>query len=625
MDRRTDRLTGEPVVVVGDRQDRPNLPAPARGLPVLPRRPRGARALRRALVPQPVAVAPRRPGRGGALLARPRRRAVVARRRRVRRRWSTCGPSARPRLGARDDVAYVLVFENRGAEVGATIAHPHGQIYAFDRRAAGAPAPSSTAGALPALRRSRDGTGVVDGIAAAGGPWVPFAAVVAVRAAPRPGRARARPARRSTTPARDDLAACWSTCSAASTGCSTRRCPTCLVPPAAHRRRRLAGGPRPRPRGARCCGPPGTPRFVAAGELGSGVFFNPVEPDGGRRRACAMPERAREGRAFAPGRVNLIGDHTDYDRRPRPARWPSTSAPPSPVERRRRRGAARARPTEAEPAVVPLDVADPAGRSSRRGPATSPAWWPRSRPPTACDGHGHHHAARRRRAVVERRARGGGGPGPRLRRLAARAGPGVPAGRAAGVGRAVRDHGPAGVGRRGRRATPCCIDCTHRRASRRCRCPTTSRWSPSHSGRGARRWPAPPTPSGARRARPRRPRSVRSATPTLDDVATIGDAVVRRRARHVVTENERVRDVGRRAARRRPGRRSGRHGRQPRSPARRLRGVDPRARPARRPARRRPPASSAPASPAPASAAAPWPCARRARASGWWPSSAAGC
>ena len=35
-------------------------------------------------------------------------------------------------LGARPDVDYVLVFENRGAEVGATIAHPHGQIYAFD-------------------------------------------------------------------------------------------------------------------------------------------------------------------------------------------------------------------------------------------------------------------------------------------------------------------------------------------------------------------------------------------------------------------------------------------------------------------------------------------------------------
>jgi UDPglucose--hexose-1-phosphate uridylyltransferase len=35
-------------------------------------------------------------------------------------------------LSARDDVDFVLVFENRGAEVGATIAHPHGQIYAYD-------------------------------------------------------------------------------------------------------------------------------------------------------------------------------------------------------------------------------------------------------------------------------------------------------------------------------------------------------------------------------------------------------------------------------------------------------------------------------------------------------------
>ena len=35
-------------------------------------------------------------------------------------------------LGARPDVDYVLVFENRGAEVGATISHPHGQIYAYD-------------------------------------------------------------------------------------------------------------------------------------------------------------------------------------------------------------------------------------------------------------------------------------------------------------------------------------------------------------------------------------------------------------------------------------------------------------------------------------------------------------
>jgi UDPglucose--hexose-1-phosphate uridylyltransferase len=35
-------------------------------------------------------------------------------------------------LGRRDDIAYVMPFENRGAEVGATIPHPHGQIYAYD-------------------------------------------------------------------------------------------------------------------------------------------------------------------------------------------------------------------------------------------------------------------------------------------------------------------------------------------------------------------------------------------------------------------------------------------------------------------------------------------------------------
>ena len=34
-------------------------------------------------------------------------------------------------LGARDDVEYVFPFENRGVEVGVTLHHPHGQIYAY--------------------------------------------------------------------------------------------------------------------------------------------------------------------------------------------------------------------------------------------------------------------------------------------------------------------------------------------------------------------------------------------------------------------------------------------------------------------------------------------------------------
>ena len=45
--------------------------------------------------------------------------------------------------------AYVCVFENRGAEVGATIAHPHGQIYALDHL------PPVTAAKSEAHRRHR--------------------------------------------------------------------------------------------------------------------------------------------------------------------------------------------------------------------------------------------------------------------------------------------------------------------------------------------------------------------------------------------------------------------------------------------------------------------------------------
>jgi UDPglucose--hexose-1-phosphate uridylyltransferase len=35
------------------------------------------------------------------------------------------------KLGARDRIQYVLPFENRGVEVGVTLHHPHGQIYAY--------------------------------------------------------------------------------------------------------------------------------------------------------------------------------------------------------------------------------------------------------------------------------------------------------------------------------------------------------------------------------------------------------------------------------------------------------------------------------------------------------------
>lgn len=50
--------------------------------------------------------------------------------------------------------AYVFVFENRGAEVGATIAHPHGQIYALDH----VPPLTAAKDAAHTRHRERSGT-----------------------------------------------------------------------------------------------------------------------------------------------------------------------------------------------------------------------------------------------------------------------------------------------------------------------------------------------------------------------------------------------------------------------------------------------------------------------------------
>ena len=53
-------------------------------------------------------------------------------------------------LWADPEHTYVVVFENRGAEAGATISHPHGQIYALDHL------PPLTAAKDAVLRRHRD-------------------------------------------------------------------------------------------------------------------------------------------------------------------------------------------------------------------------------------------------------------------------------------------------------------------------------------------------------------------------------------------------------------------------------------------------------------------------------------
>lgn len=128
-DLRIDRHTGRRTYVVGSRQNRPNRPATS-----CPFCPGGLEA------PDvyDVRAFPNRwpalgEGRCEVVLYTPQHDATF---------WSLGVPGARrvidlwaersACLGREPGVGYVLVFENRGAEVGATISHPHGQIYAFD-------------------------------------------------------------------------------------------------------------------------------------------------------------------------------------------------------------------------------------------------------------------------------------------------------------------------------------------------------------------------------------------------------------------------------------------------------------------------------------------------------------
>src|SRR5262249_30163537 len=66
-------------------------------------------------------------------------------------------------LGKRRGIKYVMPFENRGPEVGVTIPHPHGQIYAYPF------VPPIPATALREQRRhlARHGRGLLDTVLAA--------------------------------------------------------------------------------------------------------------------------------------------------------------------------------------------------------------------------------------------------------------------------------------------------------------------------------------------------------------------------------------------------------------------------------------------------------------------------
>lgn len=268
---RIDPLGGGPAWVVPDRQDRPMLPTGA-----CPFCPGGAAAPDDYDVHAFVNHWPPLPdGRAEVLLHSPEHGASFAtfspdRARRVVDLWADRSAA----LGRRDDVAYVLVFENRGPEVGATIDHPHGQVYAFDivppavqveyeavRAAAFAPADDLV------VARCRSWSAWVEPA-----PQWPYQLLLAPE---------------SEVPdlpslddeGRDDLGRLLVDVFGRLDAHFGERTPTMSW---VHQRP-FDGVERPAMRTHVHVAPirraPGTTRFVAAGELGSGVWFDPVAPE----------------------------------------------------------------------------------------------------------------------------------------------------------------------------------------------------------------------------------------------------------------------------------------------------------------------------------------------------------
>jgi UDPglucose--hexose-1-phosphate uridylyltransferase len=178
-------------------------------------------------------------------------------------------------LGARPDVEYVLVFENRGPEVGATISHPHGQIYAFDRVPPRALVELER-DAMPGLGVDAPGDRLVSRVGSwrAWVPWAagwPYALVVAPL--------DAAPDLPSLDPAaRRELAATLVD--------ALGRLDRLFAAPMPYmlwfHQRPFDGGAWPTAWVHAHITPllraPATSRFVAGAELGSGLMFNPVDP-----------------------------------------------------------------------------------------------------------------------------------------------------------------------------------------------------------------------------------------------------------------------------------------------------------------------------------------------------------
>ena len=270
---RIDPLSGTPTRIVPSRQSRPNLPSDE-----CPFCPGGLEA------PEPYEVLafpnrwpPMPDERAEILLYSPEHDADLGRLepsqiRRLVDLWAERSAV----LGARPDVDYVLIFENRGSEVGATIAHPHGQLYAFDT------VPPAAARELTSsdADRALDAAHHVDRLVVASSSWsawVPAAAGWPYELLLAPGHEVADLP--SLSPGdRDGLALMLNEV--------VRRLDALFDAPMPYmmwiHQRPFDGAAWPGARLHLHIAPllraPGIQRFMAAGELGSGVLFNPVDP-----------------------------------------------------------------------------------------------------------------------------------------------------------------------------------------------------------------------------------------------------------------------------------------------------------------------------------------------------------
>jgi UDPglucose--hexose-1-phosphate uridylyltransferase len=295
---RLDPLTREWVAIVADRQDRPNLApedAPATSCPF---------CVGGLEAPEPYAVrafenrwppfAPGEPidpehalARATGFTALPARGAAeivlyspdhagslatigVEGARRVVDLWAERTEA----LLARPEVAYVLVFENRGSLVGATVPHPHGQIYGFPFVPPVPRREAEVAGehGCPVCDSVRDETAAGTRVVRDAGGWityVPFASTHPY------GALMAPHAHHDGLVALDDrarhgLAAALVDLVARYDRLFGRELPYLMwVHHGVHVHLHFA----PPLRSA------GTQRYVASGELGSGTYGNPVAPE----------------------------------------------------------------------------------------------------------------------------------------------------------------------------------------------------------------------------------------------------------------------------------------------------------------------------------------------------------